>query len=161
MSTLTIFGRYYQWRRALAALVAAAVVVSGCETISHERQGEIIGAVVGGVAGAQIGEGRGRTAAIIIGTVAGTMIGRHIGRTMDDNDRVVAAQALNDKRTGESTTWVNPDTGNTYTLTPTRTYEENGAPCREFQLGATVGRQPAEDATGIACRQADGSWVMR
>lgn len=140
---------------------ASAVVLASCETMSQADQGEIIGGVVGGVVGAQIGEGHGRTAAIIIGTLAGAMIGRHIGETMDETDRMKTARALNDSRTGTSTTWVNPDTGYEYTVTPTRTYEKPSGPCREFRLDASVGNSPDEEVYGTACLQADGSWLIQ
>ncbi len=63
------------------------------------------------------------------------MIGQHIGQSMDDTDRMLAAQTLNDNRTGEARTWVNPDTGYRYSFTPTRTYAVRSGPCREFQIG--------------------------
>jgi surface antigen len=145
----------------VTVLAAAAIVLqlSACGT-TQEEQGEIIGGVVGGVIGAQIGEGRGRTAAIIIGTMAGSMIGRQIGQTMDQNDRMYTAQTLNDARTGDTTTWTNPDNGNVYEVTPTRTFETASGPCREFTLDATVGGQPGQEVYGTACLQPDGSWKL-
>jgi surface antigen len=151
-------------RKACAAVLAAMVsitLLASCETMSQGDQGEVIGGVVGGVLGAQVGEGRGRTAAIIIGTLAGALIGRQIGDNMDDVDRMRTANVLNDSRTGTSTTWVNPDTGYEYTVTPTRTYEESSGPCREFRLDAAVGNSPDEEVYGTACLQADGSWLIQ
>jgi surface antigen len=151
-------------RQSVAVVAGAALSVSilaSCQTMSQADQGEVIGGVVGGVVGAQIGEGHGRTAAIIIGTLAGAMIGRRIGENMDDTDRLKTAHALNDSRTGTSTTWVNPDTGYGYTVTPTRTYEESSGPCREFRLDAAVGGSPKEEVYGTACLQPDGSWLIR
>lgn len=141
-------------------ILALGFAVGGCETMSHEQQGEVIGGVLGGVLGSQVGDGSGRTAAIIVGTIAGAMIGRHIGQSMDDTDRMKAAAALRDSRTDERTTWVNPDTGNRYVLTPTRTYKETSGPCREFTLDATVGQQADQEIHGTACLQADGSWLV-
>jgi surface antigen len=151
------------WR--IVAPVAAAVIalplMTACETTTHAQQGEVIGGVLGGVLGSQVGEGSGQTAAIIIGTMAGSMIGRQVGQTMDDVDRMKTAEALNNNRTGQSTTWTNPDNGREYTGTPTRTYEEaSGTPCREFQLDATVGGEPGQEVYGTACLQADGSWKI-
>ena len=136
-------------------------VIAGCETTTHAQQGDIIGGVLGGVVGAQIGEGRGQTAAIILGTLAGSMIGRHIGESMDDTDRMYTAMALNDARTGTKTSWVNPDNGNRYTVTPTRSYRRADGPCREFRLDATVGNQHNQEVFGTACLQGDGSWLVR
>lgn len=144
----------------VSAVALALTLSSACETMSQAEQAEVIGGVVGGVVGAQVGEGSGRTIAIIVGTLAGAMIGRQIGETMDDVDRMRTARSLNDSRTGQSTTWVNPDTGYEYTVTPTRTYEESGGPCREFSLNATVGGQPDQEVFGTACLQSDGSWML-
>lgn len=149
--------------RSVPVLLSALTLTlcAGCETMSRAEQGEVIGGVIGGVVGAQVGEGSGQTAAIIIGTLAGAMIGRHIGETMDDVDRMRTARTLNDNRTGQATTWVNPDTGYEYTVRPTRTYEDQGGPCREFSLNATVGGEPDQEVYGTACLQADGSWLVQ
>lgn len=141
-------------------LASMNALTTGCASTQAE-QGEIIGGVLGGVVGAQVGEGRGRTAAIIVGTIAGAMIGRQIGETMDESDRRQTAIALHDSRTGQSTTWVNPDNGYKYTVTPTRTFERNDGPCREFRLLAAVGSDPNQELYGTACLQADGSWVVQ
>lgn len=145
----------------LAAAIVALPGLTGCETTTRAQQGEVIGGVLGGVLGSQVGEGSGQTAAIIIGTMAGSMIGRQIGQNMDDVDRMKTAETLNNNRTGQSTTWTNPDNGREYTVTPTRTYEEtSGAPCREFKVDATVGGEPGQPVSGTACLQADGSWKI-
>ena len=152
------------WARARVTVLAAILLslsLTACETTTHGQQGEVLGGVIGGVIGSQVGEGRGNTAAIIVGTIAGSMIGRHIGESMDDRDRTKTAKVLNDSRTGEATTWVNPDTGHRYTVKPTRTYEESSGPCREFLLDTTVSGQTSQDVYGTACLQSDGSWMVR
>ncbi len=141
-------------------LLASSVSLYGCASLDRGDQGEIIGGVVGGVLGSQIGDGRGQTAAIIIGSIAGSMIGRQIGDSMDERDRMNTAVALRDSRTGQGSTWVNPDNGTRYTVTPTRTFEQSGGPCREFRLDADVGGQPNQEVNGTACLQADGSWMI-
>ena len=145
----------------VAFVISTTGFMPGCETTSHAQQGEVIGGVIGGVLGAQIGDGSGRTAAIIVGTIAGSMIGRQIGDNMDETDRMKTAMVLNDARTGEGTTWVNPDNGNRYTVTPTQTFEQTEGPCREFRLDARVGDQADQEVYGTACLQADGSWLLR
>lgn len=141
-------------------LTAAVIFLSGCETTSHAQEGEIIGGIIGGIAGAQVGEGRGRTAAIIVGTIAGSMIGRHIGETMDAADRAQTANTLTHNRTGQTSSWVNPDNGNVYEVTPTRTYESESGPCREFTIDATIGGEDEQAVYGTACLQQDGSWKL-
>ena len=145
----------------LIIVLLLVFVLNGCATTTHAQQGQVLGGVLGGLLGAQVGDGRGKTAGIIVGTIAGAMIGRHIGESMDDTDQTKTALVLNDARTGDSTSWVNPDTGYRYTVTPTRTYEKTSGPCREFRLNATVGNQTNQDVYGTACLQADGSWLVQ
>ncbi len=145
----------------LVFMLLSIFALYGCETTTHAQEGQVIGAVIGGVVGAQIGDGDGRTAAIILGTLAGSMIGQHIGQSMDDTDRMMAARTLNDNRTGEARTWVNPDTGYRYTVTPTRTHQHASGPCREFRLDAEIGNRSDQDVYGTACLQADGSWLVQ
>jgi surface antigen len=119
----------------------------------------IIGAIAGGILGHQVGGGSGQVLATMVGTVAGAAIGGSIGRTMDDYDRVYASAALENVRTGVPSTWVNPDTGYRYVMTPTGTYDSGTGPCREYTLDATIGGK-TEPIYGTACRQPDGSWKV-
>lgn len=143
-------------RRIVCGLLIAAL--AGCETPPTKEQiGAVTGAVVGGAIGSQVGGGRGTTVAIIAGTLAGAYLGSRIGKSMDEKDRMKAAQALETAPTGQPTSWRNPDTGAAYTVTPTRTYQEAGAPCRDFTTKAVIeGKE--EKVNGTACRQPDGSW---
>ncbi len=140
------------------AIAVCAAALAACETPpTKETKGAVAGAVVGGVVGSTIGGGSGRAVAIAAGTVVGALIGSHIGQKMDEADRLKTAQALESTPTGQRSTWHNPDNGNQYTVTPTRTYETSAGPCREYSMDATVGGKP-EKVNGTACRQADGSW---
>jgi surface antigen len=144
--------------RAIVALAALCMVLSACENPPTKQQtGTVAGAVIGGVVGSTIGGGTGRTVAIVAGTVAGGLLGSHIGKRMDEADRIKAARALEATRTGETATWRNPDSGNQYAMTPTKTYESINGPCRDFTMNATVDGKP-EKVEGTACRQDDGSW---
>ena len=147
--------------RGFAALVAGTLALAGCENPpTKEQTGTVAGAVVGGVVGSTIGGGTGRTVAIVAGTIAGAVIGGRIGQKMDEADKLKAAQALESTPTGQPSSWRNPDTGNTYTMTPTKTYDAGGQPCREFTVIGTVDGKN-EKVTGEACRQADGSWKTK
>jgi len=148
--------RYFRF--AIAAAIAFLLVA--CSTApSKQDQGMIIGAIAGGILGHQVGGGSGQVLATMIGTVAGAAIGGSIGRTMDDYDRMNAAAALENVRTGVPSTWVNPDTGYQYVMTPTGTYDSGTGPCREYTLDATIGGE-TEQLYGTACRQPDGSWKV-
>jgi surface antigen len=142
----------------IAAGFCAAVLLGACQSPPTQRDaGMVIGGILGGVIGHEVGGGRGRTAATIIGTLIGASIGGAIGRSMDEQDRIKTAHTLESVRTGVPSRWRNPDTGHSYTVTPTRTYESAGSPCREYTVDAIIGGKP-EKVVGTACRQADGSW---
>ncbi len=146
----------YLKKVAVVAVAALAVALGACGT-TKEQQGTVIGAVAGGVLGTQIGEGSGKLAATIAGTLLGGFIGGNIGREMDENDRYRAGQVLENTPTNQSSTWQNPDSGTSYSVTPTRTYYEGSQPCREYTTDAWIdGRK--ETIYGTACRQPDGTW---
>ncbi len=140
--------------------LASPIALQGCASMDRADQGEIVGGVVGGLLGSQIGDGSGQTIAIIVGSIAGSMIGRQVGERMDETDRFNTAAALRDSRTGQGTTWINPDNGTRYTVTPTRTFDSGGAPCRDFRVDANVGGEPNQQVSGTACLQSDGSWMI-
>ena len=145
----------------ITVLVAScALALAACETPPTKQQvGAVSGAVIGGVVGSTIGGGSGRTVAIVAGTIAGAVLGGKIGQKMDEADRIKAGQALESVPTGQHSTWKNPD-GTMYTVTPTRTYEAAGTPCRDFTVDATV-EGKLEKISGTACRQSDGNWKTR
>lgn len=145
-----------QLQKTFIAAAVAGLVLAGCGS-TKEQQGGVIGAVAGGVLGSQVGGGSGKVAATIIGTILGGYIGGNIGRQMDDGDRYRAGEVLETTPTNRSSTWENPDTGNTYEMTPTRTYYEDSRPCREYTTEAWIdGRK--ETLYGTACRRSDGTW---
>jgi surface antigen len=140
---------------------ALALAVAGCQTPPDKQQtGAVVGGVLGGVLGAQVGEGSGKTAAIIAGTLVGALIGGEIGKYMDQTDQLKAQQALETNKTGQVSSWHNPDTGRDVSFTPTRTYQAAGDQyCREYTTTVTIGGKK-ESAFGTACRQPDGSWQV-
>jgi len=137
-------------------LSSATVLMNGCAT--REQTGQVIGGVAGAAAGTQVGGGTGRTIATIGGAIIGAAVGGAIGSRMDDNDRQQTGFALENSETGQTTQWVNPDTGYRYEVLPTSTFQSNsGQPCRNYTMQAVIdGRN--ETITGTACRQADGTW---
>ena len=66
--------------------------------------------------------------------------------------------SLETQKTGQTSTWTNPDTGHSGKITPTRTYTStDGTPCRDFTQTIFVDGE-YEEINGTACRQQDGSW---
>jgi len=143
--------------RWLIPLLIPLFLLAGCESPTKRDTGAVLGGIAGGVLGNQVGGGSGRTAAIIVGTLAGAYIGGSIGQQMDDNDYYRSQQALESNPVNRTSSWRNPDSGNRYQVTPTRTYETASGPCREYTTEAVINGR-AETVYGTACRQSDGSW---
>ena len=131
----------------------------------NEVVGTLVGAAIGGLLGAQLGKGTGNKVAIGAGVLAGGLLGNKFGRQLDCQDRKyhssTAHDAFETKKSGTTSTWVNPDSGHEGTVTPTRTFQQaDGRYCREFQQTITVDGR-SDTGYGTACRQDDGSWKIQ
>ena len=142
-------------------LLVCALMLAAC---TKEEQGMVLGAAVGGILGNQIGGGSGRVIATAVGVAAGAAIGGKIGRQLDEKDRLqmqmAYQQSLEYNRSGQATTWNNPDSGNYGSFTPERTTQNaHGQYCREYQQTVVVAGEE-QQAYGRACRQRDGTWQI-
>lgn len=133
----------------------------GIGRCNREVIGGLLGAAGGGLAGSQIGDGRGQLAAVAAGTVLGYLLGSNIGRSMDQTDAACVAHALEHAEDGQDIVWDNPTRDARYEVTPTQTYQRgDGRYCREYTSSAIVnGRE--QTVYGTACRQPDGSWELQ
>ena len=157
-------------KRTIVWLLTAVLTITGaigCTTGAGPKEGAgtLLGAVGGGLAGAQFGKGSGQMWAVGIGTLAGALLGREVGVSLDRADRQymeqTAQQSLESNRSNQTSRWRNPDSGNQGSFTPTETYYTgDNRPCREYQQTVTIGGRP-EQVYGTACREADGSWRIR
>lgn len=149
------------------AAMAVMVALAGCQNGGQDEfgaktgLGAALGAAGGGLLAAAVG---GSGAGIAAGVLLGGLAGGAVGSTLDAQDRRIAGQnsqhALETAPAGTTTTWHNPDSGNSGTVTPTRTYQNaSGQYCREFQQTITIGGQD-QQSFGTACRQPDGSWKI-
>jgi surface antigen len=155
--------------RTIAVLTIAALLLSACaqtgETVRNNPKttmGGMLGAAGGGLIAAAAGGG---AAGIIGGVLIGGLVGGAVGNALDQKDKEMAQraaqQAFENSRSGEASAWHNPDSGNSGSITPTRTYQEpSGQYCREYEQDIVVGGKP-EKSYGTACRQADGSWRIQ
>ncbi len=157
-----------------ALAVVIALVASSCTPqygqgegvggtgYSKQQVGTVLGGLGGALAAKDIGKGSGNTLAIAGGAILGSMVGGELGASLDRADQQYLANstqgALEGTTTGTVSRWINPDSGNSGTVTPTRTFQnQSGQYCREFSQTIVVGGQK-QDAFGTACRQTDGSW---
>lgn len=147
-------------------VLLAAVIVAGCGAngIPKEKVGAVLGAGLGGLAGSFIGDGGGQLVAVGVGTLVGAFLGSEIGKSLDRADKLALAhaqhEALEYGHSGSTTSWENPDSGNSGEIVPKPAYQRaDGTYCREFAQTIVVGGK-MESAYGHACRMPDGSWKL-
>jgi surface antigen len=153
-------------RRGFALVVLIVGVVfglAGCENGLGPKA--TIGGLGGATAGGLLAAGLGASPAGIAGSVIlGGLVGGAVGDRMDAADRKeangAAARAFESAPAGNSVAWQNPGSGDSGTVTPTRTYQSaSGQYCREYQQTVIIeGRE--QRSYGTACRQPDGSWKL-
>ncbi len=150
--------------RPFAVIALCFTLVACAEGRQNETIGTIAGAGLGALVGSQFGGGSGQWIAGTIGALAGAWAGNQVGATMDANDRQYSQRTTQDaleyNRTGQTSTWRNPDSGNSGTVTPVRTYQSDaGNDCRTFESTVYVDGDQAT-GTGKACRDTDGTWKI-
>lgn len=132
----------------------------GVGRCNREVLGRLAGGAIGGLAGAQIGDGRGRLAAVAAGTLIGVLLGGEVGRTMDRADALCADQAFEHAPDGQAITWSSEDGRERYQIVPQDTiHGGDGRYCREYTARSTVGGRLVT-TYGTACRQSDGAWKL-
>ena len=149
------------------ATVMSAALLTGCAgTYSKQDTGTAAGALLGGGLAYGLGQNSSNKEIwTVLGIGLGAMLGNHIGQQLDERDRLMMGQsfqtALERAPDNQSSSWRNPNTGNSGYTMPTRTVvASNGTPCREFTQTVMIGGQ-SQQAYGTACRQADGSWKIQ
>ena len=148
-------------------VVSIGLAVSACQdqgTGTKQGVGSLLGAVVGGVLGSKVGKGTGKKVAIGAGAIAGALLGGEIGKSLDRADRLAMGKTtqatLETGKIGHTVVWRNPDSGNSGTITPRKTYQtQSGQYCREYQQTVSIAGE-TQQAYGTACRQPDGTWKI-
>ena len=120
------------------------------------------GAVGGAAGGALLGQLIGRdTKSTLIGATLGGLVGYIIGNEMDKYDRDKLNKTYETTPSYEKTSWVNPDTGKEYSVTPQPAYQDtaNDRVCRKAEIEAVIdGKKEITEA--LACRE-NGRWVIQ
>jgi len=153
-------------KRTITIILMLLIVFAGCASPPGPKEtgGTLIGAGAGALLGSQIGSGDGTLVAVAIGTLAGALIGQEVGKSLDRADTLAmernAQYSLEHTKTNSTTSWRNPDTTNSGSLTPVETYQtREGQYCREYIQTVTVAGKK-QQAYGTACRQPDGTWMI-
>ena len=126
--------------------------------------GVIGGGVAGALIGSTIGKGSGKSVAIATGAILGSLAGSSLGKLMDKRDLELQNKtqfnALEYNKTGDTSSWKNPDSQASGYITPTKTFVNNsGENCREYTQKIKIGNK-IEEGFGTACRRSDGSWEI-
>ncbi|MEQ9326022.1 MAG: RT0821/Lpp0805 family surface protein [Rhodospirillales bacterium] len=149
----------------IAATIAGGLLVAGCtqNTGNKEIGGTLLGAGLGGLAGAQFGGGKGQLAATAVGVLAGAWLGNEVGKSLDRADQLAmhntTQKTLETRQSGTTASWSNPDTGHSGTVTPQSPYQNaNNQWCRPYTQTVNIDGR-SETLHGTACRNAQGEWV--
>ena len=133
------------------------VAQPGAVHCPSENVGRIIGGIAGAALGNQIGKGSGRVLATVGGAAAGVLIGGNIGRRIDIGNQACFAKALEFAPVGQRIAWPNAAAPQ-YAVVPGRVERRGDQFCRHYDADVLVnGRW--EQTRGVACRQPDGVWV--
>lgn len=139
-----------------------ALMATSCANLDMNKGSQ--GAIGGAAGGALIGQAIGRdTQATLIGAAVGTMLGYIVGNEMDKYDRKELNHAYEYGRSGQATSWQNPDNGNAYRVTPQPAYttaQSPQAPCRRAEILATIDGK-TEKTYSTACRNSQGQWELQ
>jgi surface antigen len=141
-------------------LVCSTFLLISCANtnLTKGQQGAMGGAAGGALIGQAIGH---NTEATLIGAAVGTLLGYIVGNEMDKYDRQQLNHVYERGVSGTPTSWVNPDNGNQYQVTPQPAYSTPGNPnCRQAEIIAVIdGKQERTYTT--ACRDSHGNWILQ
>ena len=151
----------------LCVAVVSLGLLAGCESNGgndNEVAGTLLGAAIGMGLGALAGDDA-RPATMMMGAMVGGVAGNQIGKKLDDADRMRMREAryaaLERGRSYDTEGWYNPDTGVRGSVTPQPAYQaQSGGYCREYIETVTINGEE-QKAYGTACRQPDGSWQIQ
>jgi len=121
------------------------------------------GAVGGAAGGALIGQMIGHnTEATLIGAAVGTMLGYIVGNEMDKYDRQQLNHVYERGVSNRTSSWVNPDNGNQYNVTPQPAYTNptTNRVCRKAEINAVIDGK-MDKAYTTACRDDNGHWQLQ
>jgi surface antigen len=134
----------------ISALVVCFLAAGlGC---NKAQQGATGGALAGATIGALTFNNKLLGAAV--GAGVGLMVGYIIGNEWDKSDEKQVQQTLESGRSNETASWTNPDTGVSYSATPSPAYTEENRVYRDVTIkdeksGEVVKAQAWRDENGV------------
>ena len=123
---------------------------------NSEAVGRVLGGIAGAVIGNQVGKGDGRAVATVGGAVAGVLIGGEVGRRIDAGNQACIAHALEFAPAGQRVGW--SAGGVQYAVVPGRAVARSGTHCRPYEAEVLTDAGWRKTRS-TACRRADGVWI--
>lgn len=142
-------------------------ILGGCENNPKTAMGGLIGGGSLGGAGYFLSKGvKGGKYTIpitVASTVIGGLIGSGIGQALDKTDQIhvmsTTHHALENVPSNVSSTWSNPKTLTSGSVTPKETFQKSsGEWCRKYSFHI-LHDQKVSSGNGLACRDNSGKWV--
>jgi surface antigen len=149
-------GRPHHYRSGYEPVPPQQVVQTQVSHCNSETVGQVLGGVAGALLGNQVGKGTGRTVATVGGAVAGVLVGGEVGRRMDSQDQACIGQTLELAPAGRRVEWA--EGGQQYVVVPGTVVNRGGRYCRPYEAQVRVGNG-WQTTRGTACRRNDGVWV--
>ena len=142
----------------LCAILALSLMTA-CADMNKAQTGALGGAAGGAIIGQAIGH---NTEATLIGAAVGTLLGYIVGNEMDKYDKQQLNHVYERGMSNQSSSWVNPDTGNQYSVTPQPAYTnpQTDQPCRKAEIDAVIDGKMQKTYT-TACRDQYGQWQLQ
>ena len=138
--------------------VLSLFLLSSCMMANKGQIGGASGAAGGALLGQAIGHD---TESTLLGAAIGGMLGYVIGNEMDKYDRQMLNSAYESTPSGQTSSWVNPDHGNQYQVTPQPAYMgPRNQQCRKAEILAVIDGRTERTYT-TACRDMDGQWQLQ
>ena len=144
--------------------LVALLTLTSCAGMEVQRgkKGQV-GGVGGAAAGAIIGQAIGHnTEATLLGAAIGGLLGYIVGNEMDKYDLQELNHVYERGVSNRPSSWVNPDTGNQYSVTPQPAYTDPASHrvCRKAKIDAVIDGQ-RKNTYSTACRDAYGHWQLQ
>ncbi|MCW5212404.1 glycine zipper 2TM domain-containing protein [Desulfobulbus sp. TB] len=142
----------------IITVLLSLFLLSSCMMANKGQMGATGGAAGGALIGQAIGN---NTESTLIGAAIGGMLGYVIGNEMDKYDRQMLNSAYESTPSGQTSSWVNPDHGHQYQVTPQAAYiGPRNQQCRKAEIRAIINGRP-ENTYTTACRDMNGQWQLQ
>lgn len=148
--------------RTFIAIILSMFILTGCAASNRAQSAAVLGTLTGATIGALTFKNKNSGAAIGggVGLLAGYLIGNEMDK-MDGYDQSQVVDTLENVPSGQSRTWVNPDTRRHYEAVPEPPrHDHRGRVVRDVTLRAQMADGSQQTVYAKAYRQPDGSWQL-